>query len=102
MLLSVVTLNYTKCHLTLQCIASLYEQFENELKESEMEIILVDNKSPDESLKIISDEIKKQKYKNISLYPNEKNAGFGAGNNFGVKQARGKYILFLNNDTIVK
>lgn len=102
MLLSIITLNYTKSYLTLRCVASVHEQFAKELKSNEMEVIIVDNKSPDDSVQKIKGDIKKNKYHNITLYPNSSNAGFGAGNNYGVKQARGKYIVLLNNDTVVK
>lgn len=102
MKLSIITLNFKKSELTLRCLASLHEQFEKELHNGEMEVLVVDNKSPDDSVTILTEAIKKNKYKNITLYPNKENAGFGPGNDFGAQKAKGTYLLFLNNDTEVK
>ena len=101
MLLSIVTLNYKKANLTLSCIASLMGQFREEFQDGEIELIVVDNASNDNSVKILQDEIKEKKYKNVSIIANQENSGFGAGNNLGAMAAKGKYILFLNNDTQV-
>lgn len=102
MKLSIITLNFKKSDLTIRCLDSLQEQFAKELQDNKMEVIVVDNKSPDDSVAILESAIKKKKYKNITLYPNEKNSGFGAGCDFGAKKAKGDYFLFLNNDTVVK
>jgi N-acetylglucosaminyl-diphospho-decaprenol L-rhamnosyltransferase len=102
MLLSIVTLNYNKSHLTVACLASLHTQFANELADNEIEVIVVDNASPDGSAQSLREEIKKQNYKNVHLIANTENAGFGKGCNLGAKSAKGDFILFLNNDTIVK
>lgn len=102
MLLSILTLNYKKSELTLRLIKSIHKMFALELKNNEVEVIIIDNKSPDDSVKIIKGEITRKKYKNIKLYPNKENAGFGCGNNFGATFSQGKYLLFLNNDTVVK
>lgn len=102
MFLSIVTLNYKKAHLTTRCIESLHTQFADELAKGEIEVIIVDNDSQDDSVKTIEKEIKEKKYKHIDLIANDKNAGFGAGCNVGAARAKGKYILFLNNDTVAK
>lgn len=103
MQLSIVTLNYKKPHLTLACLASLYKQYKKALTEGEMEVIVVDNASGengDTSLKVLKEAVKKEKYPHISIVANKEN-GFSNGCNFGAKEAKGKYILFLNNDTQV-
>ncbi len=102
MLLSILTLNYKKSELTLRLLESINKFFPRELAENKIEVIIVDNKSPDDSVKIIQHAIAKNRYKNITLYPNKENAGFGKGNNYGSSKAKGKYLLFLNNDTVVK
>jgi hypothetical protein len=102
MKVSIITLNFKKSDLTIRCLNSLQKQFAKELQDNVMEVIVVDNGSPDDSVRILEAAMKKNKYKNITLYPNKENAGFGAGNDFGTKKAKGKYLLFLNNDTEVK
>jgi len=60
------------------------------------EIILVDNKSEDDS--IIST---RKKYSNISIIELDKNYGYAKPNNMGAKKAKGDLLYFLNNDTII-
>jgi len=63
------------------------------------EIIIVDNCSKDRSKQIILKFAKKHKLiKTIFL---KKNLGFAGGNNEGIKKAKGKYVILLNNDCIV-
>lgn len=102
MLLSIITLNYKKSHLTLACMASVYEQYKKEFVNNEMEFIIVDNDSGDDSVSILKDAIKKEGYKNFHVIANTENAGFGKGCNLGAHSAKGNYFLFLNNDTVVK
>jgi GT2 family glycosyltransferase len=102
MLLSIVTLNYKKKDLTRSCLESLYEQFEKEFTNGTIEQIIVDNASEDGSVEFLREEIKKKKYKNVHLIANKENGGFGKGCNIGADAGHGKYLLFLNNDTVVK
>lgn len=102
MLISIVTLNYNKKDLTLACIASLNALYKKELEGDIMEVIIVDNASADDSVKVMKEEVEKKKYKNIKVFANSGNDGFGKGCNVGAAKTTGKYIVFLNNDTIVK
>ena len=63
-----------------------------------LEIILVDNASTDNTVEVIS-KIQYPRFK-IKIISNKENLGFCLGNNQAVKFARGKYILLLNNDTV--
>lgn len=101
MKLSIITLNFQKPQLTLACVASVYKQYQKQFERNEFEMIVVDNLSGDDSVRIIKKELEKKKYKNIHFYENMENAGFGRGNNFGADHAKGEYLLFLNNDTQV-
>ncbi len=102
MLVSIVTLNYKKKDLTIACIVSLWEQYESEFKENKFEVIIVDNDSQDDSVEAIRHVIKEKKFENMHVVANLSNAGFGAGCNLGVVKSTGEFILFLNNDTVVK
>jgi GT2 family glycosyltransferase len=90
--ISIIIINYNTFNLTLNCIKSILA-IETELS---YEIILVDNNSsernPDEFLAEVP---------GIRLIKNIFNAGFAKGNNLGIEQSRGEYILLLNSDTIL-
>jgi GT2 family glycosyltransferase len=67
-----------------------------ELNYSNVEVIVVDNASPDDDPDSI-----KERFPEVNLIKSKKNLGFAGGNNLGVKKAKGEYLLFINNDTIV-
>lgn len=102
MLLSIITINYKKSHLTLACINSLYEKFDEDFKNNNFELIVVDNASGNESLSFLKKAIKEKEYKNITIIENQKNVGFSTGCNNGAKKAKGDQLLFLNNDTVIR
>jgi GT2 family glycosyltransferase len=81
-------------------MASLWKQYKKEFEANEFEYLIVDNLSEDDSVRQLQEEIKK--YKNFHVVKNDKNGGFGNGNNTGAKHAKGEYILFLNDDTVVE
>ncbi len=88
-LISVVVLNWNGSQVIEKCLTSVQGQTYHPL-----EIILVDNASTDGSVKLI-----KNHYPNIKLIVNERNLGFGGGNNVGIRASQGRYIMILNNDT---
>jgi GT2 family glycosyltransferase len=61
------------------------------------EIIVSDNDSKDGSVAMV-----KKEFPNVILLDNKKNLGFSKGNNVGVKYAKGRYVLFLNPDTVTR
>ena len=90
--ISVIIINWNTKDLLRNCLASL-SHFENDLK---AEIIVTDNASEDGSREMVSSD-----FPGVTLHVNSSNLGFGAGNNRALPLATGRYILFLNSDTIV-
>jgi len=78
--------------MTKKCIDSII----NKTSDIKVEIIVVDNKSTDDSLQIL------EKIKDINLIKSDYNSGFSRGNNLALKRAKGKYCILLNNDTELK
>lgn len=64
------------------------------IKYKPLEVIVVNNGSSDDSAKLLM-----EKFPEVRVLEIKKNIGFAGGNNRGVKFAKGKYILVLNNDT---
>ena len=91
-LVSVIVLNYNAGELLLNCIESIKKSAYKNL-----EIIVVDNISTDKS-----QETCKEKYPDIKLIQNDENFGYCEGNNIGIREAEGDYIIILNPDTIVE
>jgi len=83
MQLSIVTLNYNKSYLTVSCMKSLYAQFRDEFEKGDLELLIVDNASPDDSVENLKKTLHKEGYKNIHLIENKHNDGFGKGCNLG-------------------
>jgi len=90
-LVSIIILNYNSGELLLDCVESILKSdFKN------YEIIVVDNNSKDKSHLLC-----KEKFEEIKLIENSKNFGFCEGNNIGVRNARGEFIIIINPDTTV-
>ena len=90
-LVSIIILNYNAGKLLLDCVESILKSnFKN------FEIIVVDNNSKDKSHLLC-----KEKFEEIKLIENSQNFGFCEGNNMGVKNARGEFIIIINPDTTV-
>jgi GT2 family glycosyltransferase len=93
---SVVVVTYNNLDLTKACLKSLDElsQYSN------LEIIVVDNDSKDDSPTYLSEWVI-QDQANRKLILNDDNKGFAAANNQGLEIADGEYLALLNNDTHV-
>ena len=89
--LSIITINYNGLADTCALIDSI------PLNDDSLEVIVVDNASEADEATIIQ-----QRYPQIKVIRSDKNLGFAGGNNLGIKAAQGKYLLFLNNDTLLK
>ena len=67
------------------------------LEDESLEVIVVDNASKEDEASQIE-----QRYPQIKVIRSNKNLGFAGGNNLGIQAAHGKYLFFINNDTIFK
>ena len=77
-----------------ECLNSLYQQ---NLKEEEFEIILVDDNSSDVA-SLIKLDVWSKEHSNIHILHNEKNLRVGASRNRGIKAATGQFIWLIDQD----
>lgn len=77
-------------------LQNLLDSIEKASTQLQSEIIIIDNASDDGSVELLRD-----KYPKVKLIVNNRNLGFGKANNLGLKEAKGKFILLINPDTIV-
>jgi GT2 family glycosyltransferase len=89
---SIIIVNYNTKDLLKKCLNSIINQTSN----ISYEIIVSDNGSQDGSIDMIKDE-----FPSVILVENNANLGFGTANNKGLSIAKGKYIFYLNSDTIL-
>src|SRR5882757_2674413 len=113
MILSVIIVNYNVKYFLEQCLYSVEKALQEPgsrpggggfVPEAadlgamgrEAEIFVVDNHSSDGSIAYL-----RSKFPRVKFIVNEENLGFARANNQALREARGKYILFLNPDTIL-
>lgn len=89
---SIIIVNYNSGSYALDCIRSLQRQIGVQL-----EIIVVDNASQDDSASVLQAQLSDQ----ILLIQSATNLGFGRANNLGVARASGEFLLLLNPDTVL-
>lgn len=92
MLLSIVIVGYNSKLLIGQCLISVKKA----LAGIDSEINIVDNNSTDETKEYLS-----ANFPDVKIIMNDKNIGFAKACNQGGRVSSGKYILFLNPDTIL-
>ena len=88
--LSIITINYNGLKETCALIESI--PFNENL-----EVIVVDNGSKQDEASLIQ-----KQYHQVKVIRSKRNLGFAGGNNFGIKEAKGKYLFLINNDTLFK
>lgn len=94
MLFSVIIPVYNVEKYLKKCIDSLLEQ-----KYSDMEIIMIDDKSTDHSLDVAK---RYQDHPAVKIVEKDKNSGLSDTRNLGLKNAVGQYVLFLDSDDYVE
>jgi hypothetical protein len=89
-LVTLVVLNYNGRRYLRRLMRSLLAQ-----THAALEVLVVDNASPDGSAAIVEEEFPDSRVRVLRL---ERNGGFSAGNNAALRQAQGDYVMLLNND----
>lgn len=89
---SIIIVNFNTREVIKNCLKSIFEKTKN----IDFEVIVSDNGSSDGSVEMIRTE-----FPQVILIENNANLGFGAANNRGLKIAKGKYIFYLNSDTVL-
>jgi len=90
-ILSIIIVNYNSKRVLLNCLSSI----KNHCEIINPEVLIIDNASTEKIKELESS------FPQFTFIYNEKNIGFAAANNIGIKKSKGKYILLLNPDTIV-
>jgi GT2 family glycosyltransferase len=93
-LISVIIVNFNGERFIGDCIKSVLDT-----NYASLEVIVVDNHSTDESLKILGKFRNDPRVETILL---RKNLHYAGGNNVGIRNSKGEYLLILNNDTIME
>ncbi len=89
---SVIVLVWNGTAYVKDCLNAVLSQ-----DHSDFEVIVVDNSSTDGSADIVAEQ-----FPQVQLIRNERNLGFSAGNNVGLRAARGDVLVLLNQDTVVQ
>ena len=89
--ISIITINYNGLKDTCELIETL------PIEDDSIEVIVVDNASKEDDAIIIE-----RRYPQVKVIRSKENLGFAGGNNLGIKAAHGKYLFFINNDTLFR
>jgi GT2 family glycosyltransferase/Flp pilus assembly protein TadD len=96
-LTSIIILTLNQLEFTQKCIKSIFEQ-----TKERFELIIVDNGSTDGTVEYLQSKLRDRRPEiRIKILQNKSNLGFAAANNQGLAEARGYYILLLNNDVVL-
>ncbi|HBN09989.1 MAG TPA: glycosyl transferase family 2 [Cyanobacteria bacterium UBA8530] len=90
--LSLIIVSYDVKEYVLNCLSSIYKN----AVDLEIEVLLVDNASKDETLEAVVKD-----FPQVKAIDAGGNLGFARANNLALKEARGRHVLFLNPDTVL-
>jgi GT2 family glycosyltransferase len=93
-LLSVIIVSWNVRALLAQALRSLLDSWG---QQPGLEIIVVDNASHDGTCEML-----REAFPQVQLIASDQNLGFTRGNNRGLEQAHGRYLLLLNPDTEIR
>ena len=89
-IISIITINYNGLKDTCELMDTL------PLDDTSIEVIVVDNASQQDEASVIE-----QRYPQVKVIRSSENLGFAGGNNLGIEVSCGKYLYFINNDTLL-
>lgn len=92
---SIIIVNYNAKDFLRTCLTSLFTAISDKIT---YEVIVVDNASSDQSAEMVEKEFGNK----VILIAGKENLGFSKGNNLGIRESHGRYLLFLNPDTEMK
>jgi len=92
MLVSIVILNWNGLSVLAPCLRSLAD---NTAVDGDYEIIVLDNGSQEQGIEDVV-----RPHPKVRLIKQAQNLGFAKGNNLAAREARGQFLVFLNNDTL--
>jgi GT2 family glycosyltransferase len=92
--ISFIIINWNTCRLLIDCLSSIQET----VSEYRYEVLVVDNGSADGS----PAEVRKHFGERVHLIENRENRGFARANNQALRIAKGKYVVLLNSDTLLR
>jgi N-acetylglucosaminyl-diphospho-decaprenol L-rhamnosyltransferase len=90
--ISIVLVGWNNKNYLEPCLLSLYQAE----MQHDYDVIVVDNGSTDGSQAMLC-----EKFPQVKLVQNDRNLGLSRASNQGINETRGKYVLLLNNDTLV-
>lgn len=93
---SIIVLTYNNLKLNKYCISSIL----NQTAYPNYELIVLDNLSTDGTVEYLR-ELEQQNHPRLKIVFNTENSGFAGGNNKAIKLSSGKYVILLNNDTVI-
>ncbi|MFN8575916.1 MAG: glycosyltransferase family 2 protein [Candidatus Sericytochromatia bacterium] len=94
---SLIIVNWNGAKLIDKCLESI----EKTCNISMFEVIILDNDSKEDDIILIEGFTNKYNRLNLNIIKNGENLGFGKACNIGAKSAKGKYLVFVNPDTIL-
>lgn len=90
--LSVIIVNYNTGKYAVECIHSVLRQ-----KHIQVEVVVVDNASQDDSVDLLTGEFGSK----VCITTSKENLGFGRANNLAASKATGEFLLLLNPDAVI-
>lgn len=89
-MLDVVIVSYRCRELLRRCLGSLFEH----APEGGLQVVVVDNASGDGTVELVRED-----FAQVDLVASDRNLGFAAASNLGIRRGESAYVLTLNPDT---